>query len=96
MNTNYGFTQTERNAFKRKAKDSVREEMLIQFLLTLALLFVIAYALDNVFHLTDIAHAQTPVQAYTTADYCNLIARTGEPVANATHEQLLAVCPNLK
>lgn len=86
-----GFTEYERRALTRSLeKRGQMKEWQIIVILVLSFAFVLAYAADNDFHLTAIAHAET--ETHQNAYYCKQIAITGESVVGISHKDLMKLC----
>lgn len=90
---NYGLTEREQKAYGRAAAKAETPEWFYQLALTLLVLFCLAYCADNVFHLTNVAHA-APVQPVRgNAYYCQFV-KAGEAVRGASAREITKLCGN--
>lgn len=83
-----GFTAYERKALVSSLKKRERDEWAnrLAFPLILLIIVLIGMTLDDVFHLTKIAQAQT-TQVHDNAYYCQQLKETGERAIGTAKER---------
>lgn len=85
---NYGFTQREREALRRRKRVSNESALIVIILLGM---IVLGFEFQ-----TLVAKAQTISVIHDNAYYCSLIKNTGEGVVGASADEITKLCDKYK